>query len=57
MSEKNLTPEQQAEWLINSINSYRRSTGREPLSKEVVEETYRLMRERLGGKTKGDENV
>ena len=48
------TPEQHAEWLIKSINSYRESTGRDPLSKQFEEEIQESMRERLGGRTKED---
>lgn len=46
------TPEQHAEWLIKSINSYRESTGRDSLSKQFEEEIQESMRERLGDQTK-----
>ncbi len=46
------TPEQHAEWLIKSINSYRETTGQEPLSKQLEAEIQESMQERLGGQMK-----
>ena len=46
------TPETSADWLINSINSYREETGRDPISKQLEEEIRESRRRPLGETTK-----
>ena len=45
------TAEQHAAWLINSINSYRAKTERDPLSKEFEDEILASMQARIGNQT------
>ena len=56
MSEKTMTPEESSQFLIDSINAFRISTGCEPISKEL-EDQIRASNIRLKDEQKKDENA